>query len=180
MKKAEKSSFAGTKVDSSTNVEVKQVSQPIAKPNVSSSTVKLTEDVLRKLGFRGEGKDITNKPAYRLEVPKGGKYDRYYHYQIQIVLGDYPESNGNSGILSLYDPEIKNAHCLTWEKDNGKKESKKIDYIMWNEDGQRGGIKYVTFKERVIPIAWHVTTLERLNEIYVALTGNEPLQIKVK
>ena len=34
MKKAEKSSLAGMKVDSSTNAEVEQVCQPIAKPNV--------------------------------------------------------------------------------------------------------------------------------------------------
>ena len=34
MKKDEKSSSAGTKVDSSTNAEVEQVCQPIAKPNV--------------------------------------------------------------------------------------------------------------------------------------------------
>jgi len=37
MKKVEKSSFAGTTVESSTNVEVEQVSQPIAKPNVGGS-----------------------------------------------------------------------------------------------------------------------------------------------
>lgn len=141
-------------------------------------TTKLTEEVLIKLGFRGEGKDITNKPAYRLKVPYGGKYNRYYHYEIQIVLDDYPETNGNSGVLYLYNPEIKDAHCITWEKDDGSKKSKNIDHIMWRQDGHRGGYKYITIKEMVIPIAWHVTTLERLNEIYVSLTCNEPLEIK--
>lgn len=143
----------------------------INAPILNDSKIKLDDNILIKLGFRGEGKDILNRPAYRLEVPN-------YHYQLQIVLGDYPESNPNSGILSLYEPKIKNAHCLTWEKDNGKKESKRIDHILWTEDGQRVGIKYINLKERVIPIAWHVTTIERLNEIYVALTRNEPLQIK--
>lgn len=37
MKKAQKSSSAGTKVESSTNVDGSQVSQTIAKPNVSGS-----------------------------------------------------------------------------------------------------------------------------------------------
>lgn len=37
MKKADKSSSAETEVDSSTNVQVEQVSQPIAKPNVGRS-----------------------------------------------------------------------------------------------------------------------------------------------
>ncbi len=58
----------------------------------------------------------------------------------------------------------------------------KVDFVMWETedrgDGKpaKGGIKYIDIKERTIPIAWHVTTLERLNEIYVALTGNDPLQ----
>ena len=37
MKKVEKSSSAGTEVDSSTKVDVTSVSQPIAKPNVGCS-----------------------------------------------------------------------------------------------------------------------------------------------
>ncbi len=39
IQKADKSSFAGTKNDSSTNVDGSQASQPIAKPDVSSSPV---------------------------------------------------------------------------------------------------------------------------------------------
>jgi hypothetical protein len=138
--------------------------------------MKLTESVLFKLGFRGEGRDIINRPSYRLEVPRGKR--GYYHFEIQLVLNDYPESNPNSGILSLYDRGVKDAQCLTSEKDTGQKKSKKIDFIQWREDGHVGGIKYITLKERIIPIAWHVTTLERLNKIYTALTENPPLKIK--
>jgi hypothetical protein len=39
MKKVEKCSFAGTEAEQSTNVDVSSVSQPNAKPNVSSSFV---------------------------------------------------------------------------------------------------------------------------------------------
>ncbi len=137
---------------------------------------KLTHDLLYKIGFRGEGKDITNKPAFRFEVPKNEKLVRYYHYQLQIVLGDYPETNGNSGVLSLYDPPIKDAHMTAEERDNLK-----VDVVLWESEDigngtpSKGGIKYIDIPERNIPIAWHVTTLERLNQIYTALTGNDPL-----
>jgi hypothetical protein len=92
------------------------------------------------------------------------------------VLGPYPENNGNSGILSLYDPPVKDAHMIAEESENCK-----IDHVLWETndqgDGQpsKGGIKYIDIKEFNLPIAWHVTTLERLNEIYVALTQNPPL-----
>jgi hypothetical protein len=137
---------------------------------------KLTDGLLYRLGFRGEGRDFTNNPAYRFEVPRNEKLDRGYHYQIQIVLNNYPESNGNSGILSLYAPPIKDAHCITEEDGLGK-----VDFVQWETEDQgdgkpsKGGIKYINVPERNIPIAWHVTTLERLNEIYVALTQNDPL-----
>lgn len=48
MKKVEKSSSAGTKVESSTNVDVNSVRQPIANPNVGRSL--LVKDV--KKGFK--------------------------------------------------------------------------------------------------------------------------------
>lgn len=137
---------------------------------------KLTIELLNKLGFRGEGRNIINTPAYRLKVPFNAYLNRHYHYQIQIVLGDYPETNGNSGILSLYDPGVKDAHCLIEERDGDEK----ADHILWEdkEDNLKGGIKYIDIPSRCIAIAWHVTTLERLNAIYCALTGNEPLSTK--
>lgn len=136
---------------------------------------KLTHDLLIRLGFHGEGKDLTNKPSFRLKIPVNAK-GHHYHYQLQIVLNDYPEDNGNSGILSLYDPPVKDAHMLSEEDENCK-----VDFVMWQSDdrgdGQpsKGGIKYIDIREVNFPIAWHVTTLERLNDIYTSLTGNGPL-----
>lgn len=46
MKKADKSSSAGTAAEQSTNADVSSVSQPIAKPNV----VRRLEDVMFKFG----------------------------------------------------------------------------------------------------------------------------------
>lgn len=136
---------------------------------------KLTDDLLLRLGFHGEGKDILKKPAYRLTVPYRSKdFKHGYHFTIQVVLGNYPESNPNSGIVSLYDPETKDAHCIVSEEKPSNK--KVIDHLLDEDETHRVGIKYVTFKERCIPIAWHVTTLERLNQIYVALTRNPPLK----
>lgn len=135
--------------------------------------IKLTQEILYSLGFRGEGKDITNNPAYRLHVPVDNLFGHHFHYQIQIVLMNLPETNPNSGIFSLYDPGIKDAHCIVEERE-GKV---KADFILWEdkENNLKGGIKYVSFPPRVIPIAWNVTTLERLNQIYTAITGNNPL-----
>lgn len=134
---------------------------------------KLTHDLLIEIGFRGEGKSFTNKPLYRLK-PLKNKIFGYYHFEIQMQLGDYPETNGNSGILSLYSKPIKDAHMLVEEYDSNDK----ADFAMWEdkENGLKGGIKYIDIKEFNQPIAWHVTTLERLNELYCALTQNEPLK----
>lgn len=139
---------------------------------------KLTEDLLRSLGFRGEGKDIINRPAYRLKVPWDSKtFKHSYHFQIQVVLGPYPDTNPNSGIVSLYDPEMKDQHCIASEEKSKKGSKKnKIDFLLSEDDTHRVGYKYITFPERCIPIAWHVATLERLNQIYVALTRNPPLK----
>jgi hypothetical protein len=140
--------------------------------------MQLTPHVLLQLGFRGEGKDTLKRPAYRLIVPPHPKTGNHYHWQIQVVLGDYPETNPNCGIVSLYDPSTKDAHVLTWEKDDGSKTSKKIDHIEWISDGQRGGIKYMTFPERIVPVAHYIDTVEKLNRVYVGLTGNPPLKVK--
>lgn len=138
---------------------------------------KLTDALLIRLGFRGEGRDVTNKPAYRLKMPRNKNFG-YYHFEIQVVLGNYPGNNGNNGILSLYRMGTKDAHMFAEEE-----EDMKVDFVLWeNEDvdghSSKGGIKYIDIKPTCIPIAWHVTTLERLNEIYTALTQNPPLTPK--
>lgn len=139
---------------------------------------RLTEDLLRRLGFRGEGKDIINHPAYRLEIPWDSKtFKHSYSWQLQVVLGPYPDTNPNSGIVSLYSPALKDQHCITSEE-KGKKirKGRKIDFLLNEDETHKVGYKYVDFPERCVAIAWHVTTLERLNQIYVALTRNPPLK----
>lgn len=143
--------------------------------------MRLTWEILIKLGFHGEGKDLTNKPCYRLRVPYRSLDFKFgYHYQFQMVLNEeFPDSNPNSGILSLYSPAMKDCHMICSDSDKTK-----VDFVMWDTkdrgDGkpEKGGIKYIDEKERNLYIAWHVTTLERLNEIYCALTRNEPLKIR--
>ena len=136
---------------------------------------KLTRDMLSDLGFVGEGKSLTGKPLYRIEWQK-------HMYLLQVELNDYPEDNPNSGIVSIFYPEYKDQHVFTHEKKKTKGEkwdrkqkSGKVDFIESEDEEYVYGIKYVTFPESYHPIAWHVTTLERLNAIYTALTGLPPL-----
>lgn len=129
---------------------------------------KLTTQKLIDYGFRGEGKGITNNPLYRLEIEK-------HSYQFQVELGNYPTSNPNCGIVSLYFPEEKDVHCATYEKKvNSKKigqKPKRIDYIESEDDYYFYGIKYISLIERQVHIAWYVSTTERLEAIVKALTG---------
>lgn len=151
-------------------------------PQPAVSETRLTYDILYKLGFRGEGKEIFgNAPTFRLSVPYNSRLCKHgYYYDFQICLmEDVPDSNPNSGILSLYRAETKDCHMVAEEEDEMK-----VDFVLWNVvnrgDGKptKGGIKYVDDKETNFPIAHHVTTLERLNAIYTAITRNDPLKIK--
>lgn len=143
--------------------------------------MKLTKELLWKLGFRSEGKSITKNPLYRLEIPWGNKHFKNpYYFEFQIELNSYKGNNPNNGILSLYERERKDQHASTWvykeEKNFKSKVKKRIDFVEWEDEEIVCGIKYITLKERIIPIAHNVTTLERLNAIYVSITGNEPLK----
>lgn len=143
-------------------------------------STKLTHELLSDLGFVGQGKSVTGKPLYRLEWEKN-------RYQLQVELNDYPEPNGNNGIVSIYYPELKDEHVLSWDdkKQKGipwdrKVKSKRVDFIQSEDDDHIYGIKYITFPENSHPIAHNVTTLERLNAIYTALTEKEPLKVREK
>lgn len=155
------------------NKKTSAARQPaLHKASVGSSTgIKLTHRVLSDLGFVGEGKSITGNPLYRFEWAKN-------HYLFQVELHDYPESNPNSGIVSIYYPELKDQHVISWDKIENKGKSKRVDFIESEDEKNIYGIKYVTFHSRYFQIAWHVTTVERLNAIYTALTGNKPLKLR--
>jgi len=52
---------------------------------------KLTPELLYSLGFRGEGKDILNLPAYRLEVSYNSKnFENGYFGGLRIILLPIP------------------------------------------------------------------------------------------
>lgn len=129
---------------------------------------KLTPEILLSLGFYGEGKSITKNPLYRIKCN--------HHYYLQVELNDYPDTNPNSGIVSIFHPELKDQHCHVWEKKDQKskklkKRIKRIDYVESEDDEFIHGIQYITFHETHWPIAWHVTTVGRLNDIYTSLTN---------
>lgn len=102
---------------------------------------RLTENVLKGLGFINCG--ISNhgiSDVWRIKLP-------YYNSQIQVELGDYPKSNPNCGIVSLFDEKL----IVDSYTSKGKKTK-------------------ITFPERCIPIAWYVDNPERLQQIIVSLT----------
>lgn len=102
--------------------------------------IELREEDLIRMGYKKVGKDILGENIYRLKLP-------YYMYQIQVVLGPYPKSNPNCGIVSIYSPpEEVEGYTIT-----GKKKIYKI-------------------KEKIQPIAWYVDTPEKLFNIVVSLT----------
>src|SRR5687768_14564184 len=102
--------------------------------------MKLTEKILKRLGYRKCGKDVAGGRIWRITPP-------YYSFDIQVVLGDYPANNPNCGVVSVFD--------------RARKE------VGYNRKGKRKKIK---FKEMTQPIAWYVDTPERLHQIVVALT----------
>lgn len=116
---------------------------------------KLTEELLLSMGFKRTKKDIRGFPTFRFTTPKHPNFGFGRDFQVQ--LGEYPDSNPNCGIVSIWD----RAHSVPGVRDDGK-----------------GGYEKYKLKlpELEIPIAWYVTTIERLNDIYTSITQNEPLK----
>lgn len=126
-------------------------------------STKLTPKILLDNGFvELEEKDITDNSIYRLSDIQGpwGSYG----FDLEVVLGPYPESNPNSGILSIYMPEYTTSQIPEdlWDKKD------------WTEEDQtRVDNNLVQFESHRQPIAWHVTTLERLKDLVNSLTLKE-------
>jgi hypothetical protein len=125
---------------------------------------KLTPEILKTFGFvELERKDIVDRPIYSL-VPQKTQ-DGSYAFHIEVVLNpEYPESNPNSGIVSVHMPpsEIHSVPEDLWDKDD------------WTEEDQKRADEHVIQDEGFTqPIAWHVTTFERLQSIVTALTTVE-------
>jgi hypothetical protein len=83
MKKADKSSSAGTTVDSSTNAQVEQVCQPIAKPSVSGSL--LLYDLMQVAAIKNE--DGMPVVSY-VDKPNGGSIAYLRHDAVVKRLND--------------------------------------------------------------------------------------------
>lgn len=123
---------------------------------------KLTHDILIDLGFENTRKDFINRPIYHMIVPKD-EYG-YFHYEIEVQINDYPSTNGNCGIVSLYTPVQK---CGAIPPDLLKKKE-------WTDEDRKRAISYeIDLPEFRRPIAWHVDNLERLKLIYLGLTNQE-------
>jgi hypothetical protein len=124
-------------------------------------TTRLTPKILLSHGFvELEEKDPLDRPIYSLKqaINKYGSYP----FDIHVVLEpEYPDSNPNSGIVSIYAPEFSYTTVpedLTFEE-------------FWTDEDQKRVDDNVSvapaFKQ---PIAWHVTTYERLRSIVESLT----------
>ena len=101
----------------------------------------LTPEILKGLGFKKAKCNLLGNEVWRLSLP-------YYSYVIQVELHDYPVTNPNCGILSLYTPEEKNVEVY---QSNGRK-------------------KLMNFKEQNFRIAHYVHTPERLRQLITVLT----------
>lgn len=121
----------------------------------------LTPGILLTHGFvELEEKDVLNRPIYCLETPST-PYG-IYPFDIHVVLcPEYGESNPNSGIVSIF---MKETTAVTVPDDL-------IDKEEWSFDDRVRADNNVTVFESVTqPIAWHVTTYERLKTIIEPLT----------
>lgn len=121
----------------------------------------LTPEILTSHGFVEipEG-NVIGAPVYRLSNIKDNWGD--YGFDIDVVLNlQYQESNPNCGIVSLHSPAFTSAVVPRdlWDKED------------WTEEDQeRADNNLVPFEEHNQPIAWHVTTYERLHAIVKSLT----------
>ncbi len=121
----------------------------------------LTPAILLTHGFvELEEKDLLDRPIYRLSniVSQYGNYE----FNIEIVLNpQYKQSNPNCGIVCLHFEETTYS-CIP--EDLVSKEE-------WtDEDRTRVDNHFEVIPESRQPIAWHVTTYERLRDIVKSLT----------
>lgn len=121
----------------------------------------LTPEILLSHGFvELERKDVLDRPIYSLQNIKS-KYGEY-GFDIWVVLNPkYTNSNPNCGILSLHSPayeyQVIPEDLLTKEE--------------WTEeDMERAKNSVEIAEETTQPIAWHLTTYERLKTIVKSLT----------
>jgi len=129
---------------------------------------KLTPEILKAHGFvELEKKNVEGRYIYSLISPKN-QYG-IYHFHIEVELNpDYPETNGNSGIVSIHMPD----GIMNTVPDD------LLDKDDWTEeDVKRADEHTEPYEGFTQPIAWHVTTFERLQAIVTSLTMSELLTV---
>lgn len=119
------------------------------KPNIvipdRHLVVRLDEEGLERLGFYDAGKNMIDRTKWRLKIP-------YYSFELQITIGNYPATNPNCGVMSIYSPTEKaETYKQTKKHPKGKKITLKI-------------------KEMEQPIAWYIWDYDRLRNLIVSLT----------
>lgn len=115
---------------------------------------RITREVLLENGFEDTGETHGYSPIFRKKVEG-------YAWQFQFILGDYPDSNPNSGVLGLYHPKemIKGVPEDLYQKEN------------WTaEDIKRAENHEVEWPESLTNIAFHVVEEDRLLRIIDDLT----------
>lgn len=119
----------------------------------------LTKPRLLELGFSlSEEKDYIERDIFEIKT-----VSREYPFTLRIVLGDYPITNPNCGIVSVHDP----AHDVSAVPDD------LIHKDEWTEEDQERAMNYTIHMEAwTQPIAWYVHTEERLLSICKALFGD--------
>jgi hypothetical protein len=120
----------------------------------------LTPEILLSHGFvELEEKDVLDRPIYRLTTIKE------YPFNVEVVLSpEYPQSNPNCGVVSIQ-MDVYSYVCVP--DDLVSKE------IWTEEDQERADNNTDIMPELRQPIAWHVTTYERLRTIVLSLTQKD-------
>lgn len=113
---------------------------------------KLTKEKLLELGFEIIFNENLNfdEPIYRMkgEKLKSNYSPNGYPFDIDVVIGDYPETNGNVGMVCIHEDEQKDVSAPTNEDINAT----------------------IDLEELWQPIAYRVCTVERLKQIVESLT----------
>ncbi len=123
----------------------------------------LTNERLIELGFKESGKDILDRPIFRIKPPNHDILGSY-PFELQIILSPtYSETNPNSGILSIHCPECE-ASVIPPDL-MGKKEE-------WTGEEMERAVNFkIKLKEWTQPIAWFVTHESRLIELCSSMVG---------
>lgn len=102
-------------------------------------------------------KDSLDRPIYRIKAKK-------YPFHLQLVMGNYPNTNPNCGVVSIHSP-VSTAGAVPddlYDKDE------------WTEEDVKRAENYtIELEAWTQPIAWYVHTEERLLAIIKALIGEK-------